>query len=189
MFLVRLIVGVPVVVLFLAGAQVASAQPPVARPQPPPPVAGAKPAQPATPPPAQTSPAPAVTSAEAAPTAATLGMPVFPTAQYLGSYDAGRGQRFYLFGARQSFAELVAYYRTVLANKGELVFEEPPTHTFDVGKYKDTEVAFPPGVTIKDYMWGGGIGFANSKPGASPASFPTVIQIVAAPGRVASPPR
>ncbi|MEK6630577.1 MAG: hypothetical protein AABY89_07570, partial [Acidobacteriota bacterium] len=72
---------------------------------------------------------------------------------------------------------------------GELVFEEPPTHTFDVGKYKDTDVAFPPGVTIKDYMWGGGIGYANPKPGASPASFPTVIQIVAAPGRVASPPR
>ncbi|MEK6630424.1 MAG: hypothetical protein AABY89_06795, partial [Acidobacteriota bacterium] len=109
-----LIVGVPVVVLFLAGAQVASsAQPPVARPQPPPPVAGAKPAQPATAPPAQNPPAPAVASAETAPTAATLGMPVFPTAQYLGSYDAGRGQRFYLFGARQSFAELVAYYRTV----------------------------------------------------------------------------
>ena len=28
-----------------------------------------------------------------------LGAPIYPSAVYLTSYDAGRGQRFYLFGS------------------------------------------------------------------------------------------
>ena len=48
-----------------------------------------------------------------APTEATLGFPIYPTAQFIASYDAGRGQRYYIFGATAPFAELVAYYRTV----------------------------------------------------------------------------
>ncbi len=31
--------------------------------------------------------------------------------QYLESYDAGGGQRFYLFGADVPFAEVVSYYQ------------------------------------------------------------------------------
>ena len=41
------------------------------------------------------APAPA---ADDAPTEATLGVPIYPGAQFIASYDAGRGQRFYLFG-------------------------------------------------------------------------------------------
>ena len=40
-----------------------------------------------------------------------LGVAIYPTAQFLASYDAGRGQRYYLFGTTASFAELVGYYR------------------------------------------------------------------------------
>ena len=110
-----------------------------------------------------------------------MNVPVFPSAQYLGSYDAGQGQTFYLFGSTQPFADLVTYYRNVLKDKGELVFEEPATHTFDVGRFRETDVAFPPGVTIKDYAIGGSPGFLNPKPGAVPLYFPTVIQIVPPP--------
>ena len=35
---------------------------------------------------------------EAPPTEAMLGVPIYPGAQFIASYDAGRGQRFYLFG-------------------------------------------------------------------------------------------
>jgi hypothetical protein len=117
-------------------------------------------------------------------------VPILPNSQYIGSYDAGgAAQRFYLFGSVQAFSDVVAYYRTVLKQKGELVFDVPPTHMFDVGKYKETEVAFPPGVTVKDYVWNGAPGFANPRLGTSPAVFSTVIQIVPPPQQLPARPR
>ena len=66
---------------------------------------------------------------EQPPTEAFLGSPVMPNAQFLGSYDAGgAGQRYYLYGTVQRFAEVVNYYKTVLKQKGEFVFEVPATH-------------------------------------------------------------
>src|SRR5512138_69700 len=44
--------------------------------------------------------------------------PVYPAAQFLGAYDAGRGQRYILYGTTGGFAEIVAYYRTQLNDKG-----------------------------------------------------------------------
>lgn len=115
---------------------------------------------------------------EAPPSEATLGVTVYPAAQFLSSYDAGRGQRYYLYGSSASMAELVAYYRTLLKQKGAPVFDTPPVHMFEIGKYDNNTMAFPPGVTIKDYTADGNGGYLNPKPGASPARFPTVIQIV-----------
>lgn len=155
-------------------ASAALAQPPVARPQTPPAAAAPATAKGA-------APKPAAAPADTPPPASALGAPVYPSAQYLASYDAGRGQRFYLYGSTQPFAELVAYYRTILKDKGELVFDAPATHQFDVGRYKETDVEFTPGVTIKDYTWGGSQGYRNTKPGASPSFFPTVIQFTSPP--------
>ena len=81
-----------------------------------------------------------------------LGVPLYPGAQFITSYDAGRDQRFYLFGSAGSFVDLVAYYRTLLKQKGELVYDVPATHEFDVGKFDEKTMAFPPGVTIKDFQ-------------------------------------
>ena len=106
---------------------------------------------------------------------------MYPGAEFLASYDAGRGQRYYLFGTNSSFAEIVNYYRTVLKQKGELVYEEPPVHEFDVGKFREESMAFPPGVTVKDYTWGGAAGYLNPKRGKEPARFRTIIQIVPVP--------
>src|SRR6267154_1142139 len=146
-------------------------------PQPFPRPGSAQPGQPAKPspppttsaptPPAQTAaPAkPAAGSREAAPTEATLGVPIYPTAQFIASYDAGRGQRYYLFGSAGSFVELVTYYRTILKQKGELVYDVPATHEFDVGRYREETMAFPPGVSIKDYQSDVSHGYPNPKPG------------------------
>jgi hypothetical protein len=183
----RLCAGFTLVTLLAAAA--ANAQP-VPRPFP---TAGAPPggstAAPAAPapttaqPPARpttASPAgPATTTAQpGAPTEAMLGVPIFPNAQFLTSYDAGQGQRYYLFGSTSTFAELVAYYRNVLKQRGELVFEEPATHMFEVGRFREESMAFPPGVTVKDYTWGNLKGYLNPKRGAQPERFPTIIQIV-----------
>ena len=94
------------------------------------------------------------------------------------SYDAGRGQRYYLFGSAASFVDLVAYYRNVLKQKGELIFDVPATHEFDVGRFREETMAFPPGVTIKDFQSDVSQGYPNPKPGGQPARFPTIIQIV-----------
>ena len=107
-----------------------------------------------------------------------LGVRIYPAAKYLGSYDAGHGQRYYLFGTMLSFAEIVKYYRAELNDKGELVFDVPATHMFDLGKFKEETMAFPPSVTIKDFTWNGSPGYANPTPGVTPTSFATVIQIV-----------
>ena len=127
--------------------------------------------------------APSVTPGE--PNEQTLGVSVYPGSQFITSYDAGRGQRYYLFGTTAGFAEIVAYYRTLLKQRGEVVFELPPIHMFEVGRFREETMAFPPGVTVKDYTWGGSEGYINPKRGAQPTHFRTVIQIVPAPAGAA----
>ncbi len=117
-------------------------------------------------------------AAPTAPTDAMLGVPVYPSAEYLGSYDAGRSQRYHLFGTNAPFAQIVEYYKSVLKQRGELVFDEPPIHMFEVGRFREETMAFPPGVAVKDYGWAGSLGYLNPRLGAEPARFRTVIQIV-----------
>jgi len=143
-------------------------------------------AQPAT----QTPPVPAAVQtppAQApadpnAPAAAVVWFPVYPSAQFLASYDAGRNQRFYLYGTTAPYAEIVAYYRTQLDERGNQVFKEPiPTHMFEVGRFREETMAFPPGVTVKDWSLNGSPGYPNTRRGAQPARFPTIIMIVPPP--------
>jgi hypothetical protein len=144
----------------------------------------APPAQSAAATPAQ---APVAAAQEQAPTPESLGVPSFhPAMRYLESYDAGGGQRFYLFGADVPFAEVVSYYQKLLKVKGELVFDQPATHMIDIGRFQEATMAFPPSITVKDYTWGGMQGYANPKPNAQPTSFKTIVQIVPMPA--AAPP-
>jgi len=138
----------------------------------------------------QPAPVPGVTvptSASAAaqsdprPSDAELGLPVYPSAVYLRSYDAGRGQKYYIFGSTVPFPEMVTYYRNVLRDRGNLVFEVPPTHVFEVGRFREESMAFPPSVTVKDYTFSGSAGYPNPTSGATPERFPTLIQIVPPP--------
>ena len=110
-----------------------------------------------------------------------MGAPIYPSSVFLTSYDAGRGQRFYIFGSTIPYVELVAYYKTVLKQKGDELFEAPPTYQFDTAKFRDEAMAFAPSVTIKDYTYGGSAGYPNPKKDGTPARFPSVIQIVPAP--------
>jgi hypothetical protein len=171
-----------VVLSAIAISGTASAQTPVPFPRPgDPQQAAQKPTQP--PPVAQPAPRPPAATAQKPdePNEKTLGMPIYPGAEFIASYDAGRGQRYYLFGTNTPFAEIVGYYRSVLKQRGELVYEEPPIHMFDVGRFREETMAFPPGVTVKDYTWGGSQGYINPKRGAQPARFKTIIQIVPSP--------
>jgi len=154
----------------------AQTPPPVPKPFPQPGQPSTQATVPQQPPPKPVQPAPGGT-----PNEATLGVPIFENATFVTSYDAGQGQRYYLFGTNAPFATVVAYYKNVLKDKGELVFEEPPVHQFDIGRFREETMAFPPSVTVKDYTWGGMEGYLNPVPGAQPQRFKTIVQIVPAP--------
>jgi hypothetical protein len=144
------------------------------------PLAGQSSSQPAASAPRSAAP-PTASGREETPTEQQLGLPVFPGSQFIRSYDAGRGQRYYLFGTQASIEETVAYYRTALKQRGDLVFQRPATYMFEVGRYRPETMAFPPGVTVKDFTWAGSAGYPNPLPNAQPQRFATVIQIVPAP--------
>ena len=174
-------------ILLLAG--VLGQQPPA--PQPFPKAGTQQPAAPAAPPaqppattPRQTAPAiPTTPSAqastpEAAQSPSQLGVQMYPGSQFLASYDAGRGQRYFLFGTTASFVDVVTFYRTVLKQKGDLIFDAPATHQFDIGRFREETMAFPPSVTVKEFQSQISQGYPNPRPNGQPARFPTVIQVV-----------
>jgi hypothetical protein len=165
-------------------------------PQPFPRAGTAQPQRPApTSPPvsAPAAPSPQVSAAPLdpkAPTLETLGVAIYPGAQFFASYDAGRGQRYYLFGTTASFAELVGYYQKLTGERGDLVFKDPPTQMFTGGtlaRFRDETMAFPPSVTVKDWTSGGSPGYPNPKIGAQTQRFPTVIMIVPPPPGAPAP--
>jgi hypothetical protein len=188
----RLVFVIALGALLLPGLGVAAGQP-VPRPFPRPggqPADPPAPTQPVAPPQGEPPVAVPVDPAVAqepggAPSEQTLGMPIYPTATYLTSYSAGRGQRYYLFGSNLSFAEMVAYYRNVLNARGDMLFEQPPTYMFEVGRYDEDRMAFPPSITVKDFTWTGSPGYANPNPGEEPTHFATILQIVPPPPGVA----
>ena len=165
-------------------------RPGASQPQAPRPTTTA-PQAPPQPAPQQPAPQPQspVSAAPDSPTAASLGFPLYPTAQFLASYDAGSSQRFYIFGTTAPYSELVAFYRAQLKEKGDEIYQMPPTYMFQVGRFREETMAFPPGVTVKDWTSGGSQGYPNPKPGAQPARFPTIVMIVPAPPAAAAPAR
>jgi hypothetical protein len=148
-----------------AFAQSGPPPPPVPRPFP---GAGA--------PPAAGQPAEAP-QAEAAPG----GAPVYPTAEFLESYDAGRGQRYYLYGTNTSYETIVSYYKATLRTNGREIFRAPATLQFDLGRFDEATMAFPPSVVVKDYSWNNSLGYLFAS-GTTAKRYLTIIQIVPPPG-------
>ena len=108
---------------------------------------------------------------------APQGLPVHPTAEFIDGFDAGSGQRYYLYGTDMPFEDIVAYYRGVLKNGGRELFREPPTRQFDLGRYQENTMAYPPSVVVKDYTWNGSPGYLAVS-GTTEKRYRTVIQIV-----------
>jgi hypothetical protein len=106
------------------------------------------------------------------------GTPVYPGAEYLDSYDAGRGQRYYIYGTNTPYADIVVYYRNVLKNASNReIFRLPAMHQFDLGRFAEESMAYPPSVVVKDYTWNESQGYLMVT-GTTEKRFKTVIQIV-----------
>jgi hypothetical protein len=105
--------------------------------------------------------------------------PMYPNAQFLEVIDAGKGQQFHLFGTDASFGDIVNYYKTTLKNGGRVLFQAPAMHQFDLGRYSEESMSYPPSVVIKDYTWNGAEGYLHVS-GATSKRYKTIIQIVPA---------
>jgi hypothetical protein len=165
-----------------AGAVAAPGPPKAAAPAQSPPVTTPIPAAPAAQVPATAAQPPAGVNG---PPSAAVVFPIFPGAQFIGSYDAGMAQRYYLYGVRNTYLEVVTYYRDALKDRGTEVFAAPPTHMFQQ-RFREDTMAFPPGVTVKDWTFQSK-GYPNPRPGAQPERFPTVVMIVPPPPATPAP--
>jgi hypothetical protein len=52
---------------------------------------------------------------------------------------------------------------------------------FEIGRFRNETMAFPPGVTVKDWTWGGSAGYLNPKRNSQPERYPTIVVIVPPP--------
>jgi hypothetical protein len=68
--------------------------------------------------------------------AATIGAPVYPGAQYVDSFDAGKGQRFCLFGTDAGYADIVEYYKRTMKTGNREIFRTPGVWQFDLGRFR-----------------------------------------------------
>ena len=135
-----------------------------------------KPADPAAPPPA----APAAPDRPNAPSAQVLaGAPVYPGADFLETFDAGRGQKYFIYGTNAPYLDIINYYRQQLGGGGRELFRAPPMQQFDLGRFDEQTMAYPPSVVVKDYAWNGAAGYLFIS-GTTEKRYKTIIQIVPA---------
>jgi hypothetical protein len=175
--------------LGLGAPALAQTPPPTGPPtqQTPPPVPVPKPfpgarTPPATPGKPAAPPATAVDKvvAQGGPDADALaGAPVYPGADYLDSFDAGQGQRYYIFGTNAPYEDIVTYYKNTLKTGGRELFKSPAMQQFDLGRFNDSTMAYPPSVVVKDYTWNGSAGYLHVS-GTETRRYRTIIQIVPA---------
>jgi hypothetical protein len=154
----------------LATATWATAQTAPPRPNPFP-TAGAS--APATP------PAPEA-SAPQAPVDGALGIAMYPAAVFLETIDAGKGgQQYHLYGTDAPYIDIVNYYKTTLKQGGRSIFQAPAMHQFELGRFQEQTMAYPPSVVVKDYVWNGSEGYLHVS-GTTQKRFRTIIQVVPA---------
>jgi hypothetical protein len=107
------------------------------------------------------------------------GVPIYPGAELLSSFDTGRGQQVFLLGSSMPYSDIVGFYKLQLRNNGSEVFKTPPMQQFDLGQFRSETMAYRPSVVVKDYTWMDSPGYLHVA-GTIEKRFRTVIQIVPA---------
>ena len=72
---------------------------------------------------------------------------------------------------------MVTYYKNLLKSGGREIYKTPGMQQFDLGKYQEDRMAFPPSVVVKDYASAGSLGYLAIN-GTTEKRFRTIIQIV-----------
>ena len=103
------------------------------------------------------------------------GMPIYPGAEMLSSFDSG-SQKVFLFGSSMPYADVVAYYKTQLRSGGNELFRTPAMQQFDLGSFRGESMDYRPSVVVKDY--GAAAAGYLYVTGTTEKRYRTVIQIV-----------
>ena len=106
------------------------------------------------------------------------GIPIYPGAELLSSFDTGRGQWVFTLGTDMPYSDIVAYYKNQIRSSGTEVFRTPLIHQFDLGQFRADTMAYRPGVVVKDYS-ADTQGYLHVS-GTTEKRYRTVIQIVPA---------
>lgn len=103
--------------------------------------------------------------------------PIHPRAELLDAFDAGQGQQYIVYGTDLPYATVVEYYRQLLRSGGTEIFRAPAMHRFDLGRFDENTMAYPPSIVIKDYTWNGSPGYLHVN-GSTEKRYRTIIQVV-----------
>jgi hypothetical protein len=153
-------------------AQNAPPPPPVPKPFP-----GAVQAPPDGKPGGQTDKAAAAVKTQAGPEAQPGAAPIHPRAELLDTFDAGHGQQYIIYGTDLPYVTIVDYYKKLLRTGGSEIFRTPAMHRFDLGRFDEETMAYPPSIVIKDYTWNGATGYLHVA-GSTEKRYRTIIQVV-----------
>lgn len=103
--------------------------------------------------------------------------PIHPRAELLDAFDAGQGQQYIVYGTDLLYATVVEYYKQLLRSGGTEIFRAPAMHRFDLGRFDENTMAYPPSIVIKDYTWNGSPGYLHVN-GSTEKRYRTIIQVV-----------
>jgi hypothetical protein len=103
--------------------------------------------------------------------------PIHPRAELLDAFDAGQGQQYIVYGADLPYVTVVDYYKQLLRTGGTEIFRAPAMHRFDLGRFDENTMAYPPSIVIKDYTWNGSPGYLHIN-GSTEKRYRTIIQVV-----------
>jgi hypothetical protein len=167
-------------------------QTPVPRPTPfpgsaPPPATTPKPTTTATPTP---TPTPTQTPVAGAPQCATAGstpadplltgIPLYPCAVFLETFEVGPGQRLFAFGTNDPYLDVVQFYKTQLKKSGEELSKMPAIYQFERGTFDSGTMNQRPGIIVKDYAWPAVTDAYLHVSGTTGTRYRTVIQVIPA---------
>jgi hypothetical protein len=131
------------------------------------------------------APAPTAPPAQtpAAPVDPLVGTVMYPAAVFLETIDAGKGgQQYHLYGTDAPYVDIVNYFKTTLKQGGRVIFQAPAMHQFELGRFQEQTMAYPPSVVVKDYVWNGAEGYLHVA-GTTQKRYRTIIQVVPATGK------
>jgi hypothetical protein len=148
----------------------------------PPPATSPKPTTTATPAPtpaAAATAAPQCGAATAAPADPLLaGIPLYPCAAFLETFEVGPNQRLFAFGTNDAYLDVVQFYKTQLKKSGEELSKLPAITQFERGTFDSGTMTQRPGIIVKDYAWPAVTDAYLHVSGTTGTRYRTVIQVI-----------
>jgi hypothetical protein len=82
-----------------------------------------------------------------------LGCALFPQLRLLETYDAGSGQKYFILARTRRTSRSCSSNRTSLRTGGREIYRAPAPamQQFDLGRFQEETMAYPPSVVVKDY--------------------------------------